>query len=162
LRPFNIYGKKQERLKPDVIRWPAFQSGKQYKVFSPFSRIKGCSSDDNTIFTSNYVNDTNVKKLPLTILLIDNYDSYTYNLYQYVSEMVNNVIVIPNDIVPVNDKGSGQAHQNTWDEVLDYLKVHYPSINPIDGIILGPGPGNPNIMEDVGISTAVSLFYGRL
>jgi hypothetical protein len=159
LRPFNIYGKKQARMKPDVMRWPAFQPGKQSKIFS---RIKSLSSDNTAIFTSNYVNETNVKKPPLTILLIDNYDSYTYNLYQYVSEMVDNVIVIPNDIVPVSDKGSVQAHQKTWDAVLHYLKMNYPSINRIDGIILGPGPGNPNIMEDVGISTAVSLFYGRL
>jgi hypothetical protein len=159
MRPINNYGKKQSRLRTNVIQWPAFKSGKQYRGIS---HIKVFSSDDNAIPASNYDNDINVKKLPLTILLIDNYDSYTYNLYQYVSEMVGNVIVIPNDVVPVRINGFVQTHQKTWDTVLHYLKVHYPCINRIDGIILGPGPGNPNKMEDVGICTSVSLFYGRL
>lgn len=156
MRPINNYGKKQAEMKSNVIQWPALTSRKQYRGIS---RIKVFSSDNNAICASNYDNDTYVKKLPLTILLIDNYDSYTYNLYQYVSEMVGNVIVIPNDIVPVRIKGVVQPHQKTWDAVLHYLKIHYPSMNRIDGIILGPGPGNPNIMEDVGICTAVSLFY---
>lgn len=33
----------------------------------------------------------------MKILLIDNYDSFTYNVYQYLREMKNEVICIRND-----------------------------------------------------------------
>ncbi|WP_226037171.1 anthranilate synthase component II [Aquibacillus saliphilus] len=55
------------------------------------------------------------------ILLIDNYDSFTYNLYQYVSELGKQVKVFRNDRI-------------TIDEIND--------LNP-EAIILSPGPGTP-------------------
>ena len=56
------------------------------------------------------------------ILLIDNYDSFTYNLYHYVSSFNKNVDVKRND--KVNSK--------------DIIKNKYKKI------IISPGPGNPN------------------
>ena len=56
------------------------------------------------------------------ILLIDNYDSFTYNLYHYVSSFNKNVDVKRND--KVNSK--------------DIIKKKYKKI------IISPGPGNPN------------------
>lgn len=55
------------------------------------------------------------------ILLIDNYDSFTYNLYQYAAEHTD-VQVVRNDAMTIAD--------------IQDLKP--------DGIILSPGPGNPN------------------
>lgn len=60
------------------------------------------------------------------ILLIDNYDSFTYNLYQYLGEMDSNIIVRRNDEVNLQD---------------------VKSIKP-SHIILSPGPGHP---ENAGI-----------
>jgi anthranilate synthase component 2 len=60
------------------------------------------------------------------ILLIDNYDSFTYNLYQAVAVLHENVKVIRNDKLTVAD-------------------VH--ALAPA-GIIISPGPGRP---EDAGI-----------
>ena len=60
------------------------------------------------------------------ILLIDNYDSFSYNLYQYVGEIEPDIKVIRND-------------ELTTDEVR--------ALKP-DRIILSPGPGRP---EDAGI-----------
>ena len=55
-------------------------------------------------------------------LLIDNYDSFTYNLYHYVSSFNKNVEVIRNN--KINSK--------------DIIKNKYKKI------IISPGPGNPN------------------
>ena len=56
------------------------------------------------------------------IILIDNYDSFTFNLYHYLSSLKVNVDVIRNDRV-------------TSKEI---LKRKY------DKIVISPGPGNPN------------------
>ena len=56
------------------------------------------------------------------IILIDNYDSFTFNLYHYLSSLKVNVDVIRND-------------QITPSEI---LKKKY------NKIVISPGPGNPN------------------
>ncbi len=72
------------------------------------------------------------------ILLIDNYDSFSYNLYQLIGTIRPDIRVIRNDEMSV-----GQI------EELD-----------ISHIILSPGPGRP---EDAGICMeAVRHFAGRL
>ena len=58
----------------------------------------------------------------MKILLIDNYDSFTFNLYHYLSSLKNNIEVIRND--KINSK--------------EILKKKY------DRIVISPGPGNPN------------------
>lgn len=60
------------------------------------------------------------------ILLIDNYDSFSYNLYQLVGSINPNIKVVRNDALTVNDVAA---------------------LNP-EAIILSPGPGKPN---DAGI-----------
>ena len=58
----------------------------------------------------------------MKILLIDNYDSFTYNLYHYISNFKKNVDVVRND--KINSK--------------TILKKKY------NKIVISPGPGNPN------------------
>ena len=58
----------------------------------------------------------------MKVLLIDNYDSFTYNLYHYISRFNKNVDVIR------NDKIDSKA----------ILKKKYKKI------VISPGPGNPN------------------
>lgn len=65
-----------------------------------------------------------------SILLLDNYDSFTYNVFQLLSELGAEVEVIRNDKI-------------TIDEI---RKHNY------DGIVLSPGPGEP---ADAGITEAV-------
>jgi len=58
----------------------------------------------------------------MKIILIDNYDSFTFNLYHYLSSLKINVDVVRND--KVTDK--------------HIIKKKY------DRIVISPGPGNPN------------------
>ncbi len=72
------------------------------------------------------------------ILLIDNYDSFTFNLVQYVQKIGEEVIVLRNDQVTI--------------ENIENLKP--------DHLLISPGPGNPNtagICLDV-----VNTFYQRI
>ena len=72
------------------------------------------------------------------ILIIDNYDSFTYNLYQIFAKTDNDTKVVRNDRI-------------TIDEIR--------KINP-DAIILSPGPGRP---EDAGICIdLIREFYKEL
>ena len=58
----------------------------------------------------------------MKILLIDNYDSFTFNLYHYLSSLKANVEVFRND--QITEK--------------DIIKKKY------NKIVISPGPGNPN------------------
>ena len=66
------------------------------------------------------------------ILMIDNYDSFTYNLYQYMSELGVEVKVVRNDKI-----------------TLDEIEVLSPS-----KIVISPGPCTP---DKAGISTDLIL-----
>ena len=71
------------------------------------------------------------------LLLIDNYDSFTYNLYQYLAELgVSDIEVVRND-------------QATVDEL--------EAMNP-ERIVVSPGPSRP---ENAGVSVeAIKRFAG--
>jgi len=64
------------------------------------------------------------------ILMIDNYDSFTFNLVQYIQQLGENIIVKKNNEITI-----------------DEIKSMRPT-----AIILSPGPGNPN---QAGISLSV-------
>ena len=71
------------------------------------------------------------------ILVIDNYDSFVYNLVQYLGELGAEPIVVRNDELTVEDA---------------------VAVNP-DGVLLSPGPGRP---EDAGIlCSAITAFAGK-
>lgn len=69
------------------------------------------------------------------LLLIDNYDSFTYNLFQYLSELGNEVWVARNDEVSL-------------DEIAKRSPQH---------IVISPGPGTP---KQAGISNDVIRKFG--
>jgi anthranilate synthase component II len=69
------------------------------------------------------------------VLLIDNYDSFTYNLYQYLCELGASVSVVRNDAISVAEVGA---------------------LAP-DFIVISPGPGVP---RDAGISIELIRALG--
>jgi anthranilate synthase component 2 len=68
--------------------------------------------------------------------MVDNYDSFTYNLVQYLSELGAQVDVVRNDAIGA-----------------DALLATGP-----DGVVISPGPGDP---EDAGISIDVVKACAR-
>ncbi|MFH1691344.1 MAG: aminodeoxychorismate/anthranilate synthase component II [Candidatus Omnitrophota bacterium] len=72
------------------------------------------------------------------ILMIDNYDSFTYNLVQYLGELGADLKVFRNDRITIED-----------------IKKLKPA-----AIVISPGPGRP---EDAGISCeVVRVFKGKI
>ena len=73
------------------------------------------------------------------LLVIDNYDSFTYNLVQYLGELGAGMIIRRNDEV-------------TLEEIENELKP--------ERILISPGPGTP---DDAGVSLAViEKFAGKV
>jgi anthranilate synthase/aminodeoxychorismate synthase-like glutamine amidotransferase len=71
------------------------------------------------------------------LLVIDNYDSFTYNLVQYLGELGERIEVRRNNEVTVRDIES--------------------QLRP-DRIVISPGPGTP---DDAGVSLAVLKHFGN-
>ncbi|MBQ7188920.1 MAG: aminodeoxychorismate/anthranilate synthase component II [Kiritimatiellae bacterium] len=72
------------------------------------------------------------------ILMIDNYDSFTYNLVQYFRELTAEIRVVRNDAIDI-----------------DGIREAAPA-----GIVVSPGPGRP---EDAGVSCeAIRAFAGKV
>jgi len=72
------------------------------------------------------------------VLLIDNYDSFTYNLYQYLCELGAETIVRRNDEIKIEEA------QNM----------------SISHLVISPGPGGP---EEAGVSAEfISYYCGKI
>lgn len=78
----------------------------------------------------------NLKK----VVLLDNYDSFTYNISQYLSELGATVLVFKNDEI-------------TLEGLKDLDFSH---------LVISPGPGNPTVLEDFGVCTeAIKFFFDK-
>ena len=72
------------------------------------------------------------------LLLIDNYDSFTYNVYQAIADLGRSLQVVRNDRITLDEIAAGNY----------------------EALIISPGPGTP---DDAGISKeAVRQFAGKL
>ena len=81
---------------------------------------------------------TNFTKDPVRVLMIDNYDSFTYNIVHYLAELGADVIVKRNDEITVEE-----------------IEFYQP-----DALVISPGPCTPN---EAGISVrAIRRYAGKL
>ena len=72
------------------------------------------------------------------IVMIDNYDSFTYNVYQAMASLYNNIKVYRNDEITIDG---------------------IEKMNP-EALVISPGPSYP---KDAGISVeAIKHFAGKL
>lgn len=72
----------------------------------------------------------------LRIVVIDNYDSFVYNLVQYIGELGAEPLVVRNDAIDI---------------------AGIEALRP-NGVLISPGPGRP---EDAGISSATIAHFGE-
>ena len=76
---------------------------------------------------------------PIEVLMIDNFDSFTWNLYQSLCLLGAEVIVIRNDAISPED---------------------FPDLQ-IKSLVISPGPGHPQ--TDAGVSqAAITYFMGKI
>lgn len=93
----------------------------------------------------NMTNKTREISLNLKVLIIDNYDSFTYNLYQYIGEILleqdqnSTVKVVRNDEI-------------TTDEIKS---------EKYDKIVISPGPGSPDDKNYFGVCGKVITEIGK-
>ncbi|TPX31087.1 hypothetical protein SmJEL517_g05506 [Synchytrium microbalum] len=73
----------------------------------------------------------------LRTLLIDNFDSYTFNLHQQLCNSGAQVVVIRNNV--------------PWEQVRDNIFPH------VDNVVISPGPGTPTVIGDFGCCHNVIL-----
>ena len=81
----------------------------------------------------------------MKILIIDNYDSFTYNLYQYVGELMN------------------ETGNSFLLDVVRNDEITLPEIKKrkYDRVIISPGPGNPADSEYFGVCADVLIKLGQ-
>lgn len=72
-------------------------------------------------------------------LIIDNYDSFTYNLFQYMGELGGNPVVVRNNEVTIRDIKKGNYSH----------------------IVISPGPGSPDNSAYFGICREVIQILGK-
>ena len=83
----------------------------------------------------------------MNVLIIDNYDSFTFNLYQYVGEILQTM----------DDASMGSVIVKRNNEItLDEVRA----MNP-DRIIISPGPGAPDDPAYFGICAEVISVLGK-
>jgi anthranilate synthase/aminodeoxychorismate synthase-like glutamine amidotransferase len=74
------------------------------------------------------------------VVLIDNYDSFTYNILQYLSSLGAKVLVFKNDEITLNE--------------LQEIEFSH--------LVISPGPGNPNVEADFGVCRdAIKFFFDK-
>ena len=81
----------------------------------------------------------------MKVLIIDNYDSFTFNLFQYCGEILDKKVSSENQIIV---KRNNQI-------CLNDLKLNKP-----DKIIISPGPGSPEQKKYFGVCQEIILKFG--
>ncbi len=78
-------------------------------------------------------NDAETEVTPIRVLFVDNYDSFTYNLVEYVSQQAGTETEVLKNTASLED---------------------VRAVDP-DAIIISPGPGHPKNDRDVGVTMDV-------
>lgn len=83
----------------------------------------------------------------MRVLIIDNYDSFTYNLYQYVGEILSSALGYSRFDVQVK-----RNNEITLEQII--------ALQP-DRLIISPGPGSPDDKQYFGVCGEAILQLGK-
>ena len=86
----------------------------------------------------------------MKVLIIDNYDSFTYNLYQFIGEILS--------------AERGRGHIEAFDVIVkrnDEVTLEDVKAIAADRIIISPGPGNPEDAHYFGVCAQVIKEVGK-
>jgi anthranilate synthase component II len=97
------------------------------------ARVLATNSEDT--YPDAAGNAGSLRSVGVKVAVVDNYDSFAYNLVQYLGELGASPLVVRNDDVDV-----------------DGLRALEP-----EALVVSPGPGRP---EDAGVSTAAIVELG--
>ncbi len=82
----------------------------------------------------------------MKVLLLDNYDSFTYNLYQYIGEILEDLELSFNlDVLRNDEESFSEIEKRNYEK-----------------IIISPGPGHPADKSYFGVSGEILSKMGRL
>ena len=120
------------------------------------------TTNENNNKTSTKQQQQQQQLLDIRILLIDNHDSYTYNLYQYLCTMTTYPVhVIMNDAFTSYDEFVASLHNSPNSAAESIIEAAATTTTKptkpttlekyYDCIILSPGPGQPSQPLDMGI-----------
>lgn len=87
----------------------------------------------------------------MNVLIIDNYDSFTFNLYQYIGEILQTM---------EDDKDGASAANVIVKRNNEITLADIQAMN-LDRIIISPGPGAPDDPAYFGICTEVIKIMGK-
>ncbi|XP_043713049.1 aminodeoxychorismate synthase, chloroplastic isoform X2 [Telopea speciosissima] len=131
-----------------VGRLGCFSTQDQLQVLNCDDRKVGLSPhlvigplQESSMVKKHLEGEANLKFKVVRTLLIDNYDSYTYNVYHELS-VINGVppVVVRND-------------EWTW----EYIQHQLYEEKAFDNIVISPGPGSPACPADIGICLRLLL-----
>ncbi|KAL3682963.1 hypothetical protein R1sor_000985 [Riccia sorocarpa] len=132
------HGKLEEETSSrKLVRYPANDARS-----SKYKGVRNCSLNRNSVSDLRIgnvsplaVSRRSQAKEQIRTLILDNYDSYTYNLYQLLS-VINGVapVVLKNDAI-------------TWEELRHLLYEK----RAFDNVVISPGPGSPTRPSDIGV-----------
>src|SRR3989338_6189812 len=80
----------------------------------------------------------------MKVLIIDNYDSFTYNLYQYVGELLSKDGSFTLDVISNDELTLEEIRKRTYDRIL-----------------ISPGPGDPCDKKHFGVCADVITDIGK-
>eukprot|EP01135_Chromosphaera_perkinsii_P007181 Nk52_evm5s738 gene=Nk52_evmTU5s738 len=90
----------------------------------------------------------------LRVLLVDNYDSYTFNLFQLFADLVTSCSSSSNND---NQPGSVVVMRNNDPKLIQIInkaQLH----ERFDAIVLSPGPGRPDHVDDFGLCKRILQY----
>ena len=88
----------------------------------------------------------------MNVLIIDNYDSFTFNLYQYIGEILQTM---------EGDKDGGKKEANVIVKRNNEITLANVQAMNLDRIIISPGPGAPDDPAYFGICAEVIEVMGK-